>query len=283
MWGHPTARTAGRGLGGRPRRELACPCWGGACHLLCRVYAPHTLPEGWWNFKRSRAATSGQRCRVPRRVGPFITKAHETLTRRPGGSSVSVSRVRRRPGHHSPNRSRRGGSHRLRAARVASSPGIGSGDTFPEGLRSRGSSQGCFQRGSSCEPLPPRVPGHCQPPRPRLASRSAPSVRHLSVRGTEGLQASQPGTSHLSGLFRDSNPSPLPDYEPGVRGGSEVHSVTRSMSGWFSCPSPARPCSEFQLVLATLGLILSPRRRRPLRPSRACRASQLTGYLIALG
>ena len=101
--------------------------------------------------------------------------------------------------------------------------------------------------------------------------------------GTEGLQASQPGTSHLSGLFRDSNPSPLPDYEPGVRGGSEVHSVTRSMSGWFSCPAPARPYSGFQLVLATLGLILSPRRRRPLRPPRACRASQLTGYLIALG
>lgn len=77
---------------------------------------------------------------------------------------------------------------------------------------------------------------------------------------------------------------PLPDYEPGVRGVTPVHSVTQMMVlGRFSCPGPARPCSEFQLVVATLGLILFPRRRRPLRPSRACRASQLTGYLIASG
>lgn len=114
---------------------------------------------------------------------PFITKAHGTLTRRPGGSSVSVSRVRRRPAYHRPNRVRRGGSRRPRVSQVASSREAGSGSTDPEGLRSRGSTRGRFQRGSSCEPLPPRVPGHCQPPRPRFASRSAPSARHLSVRG----------------------------------------------------------------------------------------------------
>lgn len=222
----------------------------------------------------------------PAAGSPFITKAHETLTRRLA-DQVSVSRVRRRPGHHSPNRSRRGGSHRSRASRVASSSESGGGDAVPEGLRSRGSSRGCFQRGSPYEPLPPRVPGHCQPPRPRFASRSAPSARHLSVRGyrrSSGLSTrvlSYFGT--LSRLFRDSCPSPLPDYEPGVRGATEVHSVTQFMSGWFSCPGPARPCSEFQLVVAALGLILFPRRRRPLRPSRACRASQLTGYLIASG
>ena len=206
-----------------------------------------------------------------------------TLPRRPGESVVSVSRVRRRPGHHSPNRSRRGGSRRSGASQVASSLGIGSGDTYPEGLRSRGSSRGCFQRGSSYEPLPPRVPGHCQPPGPASLPEALRQPVTYPCGGTEGLRVSQPGTSHLSGLFRDSSPSPLPDYEPGVRGGSEVHSVTRSMSGWFSCPGPARPCSGFQLVLATLGLILFPRRRRPLRPPRACRASQLTGYLIASG
>lgn len=113
----------------------------------------------------------------------LTTKAHETLTRRPGESGVSVSRVRRRPGHHSPNRSRRGGSRRSGASWVASSSESGGGDAILEGLRSRGSSRGCFQRGSPCEPLPPRVPGHCQPPRPRFASRGAPSARHLSVRG----------------------------------------------------------------------------------------------------
>ena len=213
-----------------------------------------------------------------------MTKAHGTLTRRPGESVVSVSRVRHRPAYHRPNRVRRGGSRRPRFSQVASSPESGSGNADPEGLRSRGSTRGCFQRGTSVtKALPPRVPGRCQPPRPRFAPRSAPSARHSRCGGTEGLQVSQPEASHLSGLFRDSSPSPLPDYEPGVRGGSEVHSVTRSMSGWFSCPGPARPCSGFQLVLATLGLILFPRRRRPLRPPRACRASQLAGYLSASG
>ena len=115
-----------------------------------------------------------------------------------------------------------------------------------------------------------------------IAAAARPPDTFL-CRLTESLRVTQPEASHTSGLFRDSSPSPLPDYEPGVRGGSEVHSVTQFMSGWFSCPGPARPCSGFQLVLATLGLILFPRRRRPLRPPRACRASQLTGYLIALG
>ena len=113
-----------------------------------------------------------------------MTKAHGTLTRRPGGSRVSVSRVRRRPALHRPNRSRRGGSHRSRFSRVASSSEAGSGGAIPEGLRSRGSTRGCFQRGTfMTKALPPRVPGHCQPPRPRLAPRSAPSARHISVRG----------------------------------------------------------------------------------------------------
>ena len=77
---------------------------------------------------------------------------------------------------------------------------------------------------------------------------------------------------------------PLPDYEPGVRGVTPVHSVTQMMVlGRFSCPGPARPCSGFQLVVATRSLTLLLQRRRPLRPPRACRASQLTGYLSASG
>ena len=214
-----------------------------------------------------------------------MTKAHGTLTRRPGGSCVSVSRVRRRPGHHSPNRSRRGGSHRSGASQVTSSPESGGGDAIPEGLRSRGSSRGCFQRGSPYEPLPPHVPGHCQPPRPRFDHRRLRQPVTYPCGGTEGLRVSQPEASPSPRLFRDSMRPEIPRLTT-----SRACEVFRrsilspeSWGGWFSCPSPARPCSEFQLVLATLGLILFPRRRRPLRPSRACRASQLTGYLIASG
>lgn len=196
----------------------------------------------------------------------------------------SVSRVRRRPGHHSPNRSRRGGSHRSGSSWVASSSGIGSGDTFPEGLRSRGSSRGCFQRGSSCEPLPPRVPGHCQPQAlasiPEAVRQSSTCCADLPKR----FGPLNPRATPLRTVQRLFDTLPLPDYEPGVRGVTPVHSVTQMMVlGRFSCPGPARPCSGFQLVVATRSLTLLLQRRRPLRPPRACRASQLTGYLIALG
>ena len=216
---------------------------------------------------------------------PFITKAHETLTRRPGGSSVSVSRVRRRPAYHRPNRVRRGGSRRPRVSQVASSHEAGSGSADPEGLRSRGSTRGCFQRGSSCEPLPPRVPGHCQPPGPRFDRRDVLVPQAQVSAGLPRVCGSlNPRPTPLRTVQRLFDTLPLPDYEPGVRGVTPVHSVTQMMVlGRFSCPGPARPCSGFQLVLATLGLILFPRRRRPLRPPRACRASQLTGYLIASG
>lgn len=109
---------------------------------------------------RVRGAVTGRRCRVPRRVSPFITKAHETLTRRPGESVVSVSRVRRRPGRHSPNRPRRGGSHR-----TGDFPGRVTPPGSPVAIAiSKGSVGGdlpeeAFQRGAPCRAASPRVPG----------------------------------------------------------------------------------------------------------------------------
>lgn len=242
-----------------------------------RIHYPKSI-----GTSRVRGPLPAGGCRIPRLVSPFFTKVHETLTRRPGESQSQF------PAYV---------AGRLTTGRTGFEGAVPVARGFPRSRPParpavvvpipRGSVRGALLEGAFSEvalasrflltyrdtvnPLGPL----------RFPKRSV--SRHLSVRGTEGLRASQPGTSHLSGLFRDSSPSPLPDYEPGVRGGSEVHSVTRSMSGWFSCPGPARPCSGFQLVLATLGLILFPRRRRPLRPPRACRASQLTGYLSAPG
>lgn len=61
------------------------------------------------HYPKGIGTSSGSvgRCRpaLPRPAAgsPFFTKAHETLTRRPGESAVSVSRLRRRPAYHSPN------------------------------------------------------------------------------------------------------------------------------------------------------------------------------------
>lgn len=224
-------------------------------------------------------------CRIPRLVSPFITKAHETLTRRPGESCVSVPRVRRRPAHHRPNRSRRGGSHRSRASQVASSSESGSGDTVPEGLRLRGSSRGCFQRGTSMtKALPPRVSGRCQPPRACFDCRSVPVLPALLGAGLPRVCGSlNPGPTHLSGLFGDSMrpDTPHPTTSQACEGFRRSIPSPDIWVGWFSCPGPARPCSGFQLVLGPSAD--TPRLPRPLGPPRACRASQLTGYLIASG
>ena len=173
------------------------------------------------------------------------------MPRRPGESVVSVSRVRRRPGHHSPNRSRRGGSRRSRASWVASSSESGGGDAVLEGLRSRGSSRGCFQRGSSCEPLPPRVPGHCQPPEPRFDRRRASSPRHYEVRVYRRSSGHSTRGPHPLGLFRDSSTRSPP---PRLRA-----RCARGYAGPFRHPDDGAwpvqlsgPCSALQWVPACL-------------------------------
>ena len=199
-------------------------------------------PKGIRTSRALRARRWAGGRRIPRRGCPFFTKAHGALTRRSGESCVSVPRVRRRPAHHGPNRSRRDGSRRSRAARVASSSESGSGDTVPEGLRLLGSSRGCFQRGTSVvKALPPRVPGRCQPPRPASIAAAPRHPGTWQCGFTEGLRVSQPEPSHLSGLSGDSIcvPTPSPTTSQ-VCEGPAVHPVTRYVS-WLVQLS--EPCS----------------------------------------
>ena len=158
------------------------------------MYTPHTLPEGYWNLKRFWCRSPGGGRRIPRRGCPFFTKAHETLTRRPGESSC-LSFPRTLPaGSPRAIRFRRGGSHRLRdfPGRVLHpSPPVAM--AFPKGSVGGDLLKEAFQRGtrraasphvsgpvddatnrvSSCPPVP--VPSH----RPVRASRrtSGPSTR----------------------------------------------------------------------------------------------------------
>lgn len=88
-----------------------------------------------------------------------MAKAHGALTRRSGESVVSVSRVRRRPARHRPNRSRRGGS-----LRTGDFPGRGSPSISPVTVAiSKGTVGGdlpeeAFQRGA-LRAASPHVPG----------------------------------------------------------------------------------------------------------------------------
>ena len=105
---------------------------------------------------------------------------------------------------------------------------------------------------------------------PRASLRSPKGFVTPALRGA-GLPkvfgSLNPRPTPLRTVQRLFDTLPLPDYEPGVRGVTPVHSVTQMMVlGRFSCPGPARPCSGFQLVVATRSLTLLLQRRRPLRP-----------------
>lgn len=186
----------------------------------------------------------------PAAGGPFITKAHETLTRRLGESCISVSRLPLRPAYHGPN----GLVEAVPIARgLAGSrppPGRAVVVPFPKGSVCGPLLEGAFSEVALAsrfllayrDTVNPQdlasTPEDVRPP--RTFSAGLPKVFGLSTRGPHPLVCSE--------TLRHAAP---PRLRARYRGATPVHSVTQKMViGWFSCPSPARPCSESRLVLA---------------------------------
>jgi len=122
---------------------------------------------------------------------------------------------------------------------------------FPKGSVREALPEGAFSEVARASRFLPAYRDTVNP----LGPASLPeAVRH--PRTCVEVHRSAPGLStrgpHPLGLSGDSSIRfPSPDYEPGWRGVPPVHPVTQMMViGWFSCPSPARPCSESRLVLA---------------------------------
>ena len=146
-------------------------------------------------------------------------QAHETLTRHPGGSSVSVSRVRRRQARHKPS----GLEGAVPIARGTSKAGL-AGSRLPmaaavsKGLIDVDLPEEAFQRGTPCGAASPHVPGPVDdvagalPVYLRSSSTSHCPVR--AFRRTSGPSTHGPTPSPTT----ETRLAALPDYEPGIRG-----------------------------------------------------------------
>ena len=186
-----------------------------------------------------------------------MTKAHGTLTRRPGGSCVSVFRVRHlRLSTHLKSPQRRipslEGLPRPRAP-----PESASGVAFSNGVGWRGPSQGSVSARNPCGQL-------------LLTSRDLAIVPRDPLRvSVRPVTLSLDGAG-LPGAVRALNPSPTPDgitetRQPatppprlrarfGVRGGTEVHSILRLKGDWqIQLSGPCGPYSGGRLVLDPSG------------------------------
>lgn len=98
-------------------------------------------------------------CRIPRQVSPFITKAHETLTRRPGESDLSFPRTSpARPPQPEPVPKGRFPSHGDFPGRVTP-PGSPVAAAISKGSVGGDLPEEAFQRGAPCRAASPRVPG----------------------------------------------------------------------------------------------------------------------------
>ena len=139
-----------------------------------------------------------------------MTKAHETLTRRPGGSSVSVSRVRRRQARHKPS----GLEGAVPIARGTPKAGL-TGSRLPmaaavsKGLIDVDLPEEAFQRGAPCGAASPHVPGPVDdvtnrvsgcPPVPVPSHCPVRASRRTSGPSTRGPTSSTTSETRLAAL-----------------------------------------------------------------------------------
>lgn len=152
----------------------------------------------------------------PTAGSPFITKAHETLTRRPGESVVSVHRLRhlgltthpKSPQRRIPSLEGFPVSYPIRVRQWCGIPEGG-----PAG---RDLLKEAFQRGTLAGSFPSRLGTRQSCRGTRFEYPSGPSPCHSTVQ----VYLSRPGSQPEPYARRDHGDSsasgPLPDYEPGL-------------------------------------------------------------------
>ena len=145
------------------------------------------------------------------------------MTRRPGGSSVSVYRVRRRQARHKPS----GLEGAVPIARGTSKPGL-TGSRLPmaaavsKGLIDVDLPEEAFQRGAPCGAASPHVPGPVDDVTNRVSGcPPVPVPSALSCAGfSANLGAFNP-RSYIIDDIGDSFGGPTPNYEPGASGNTQ--------------------------------------------------------------
>lgn len=165
----------------------------------------------------ARWPTCRRRLPRPAAVCPFITKAHETLTRRLGESVVSVSRVRRRSARHRPNGPE--GTVPVAQGLPGSRPPPVRAVAWPF---PKGSVRGALPEGAFSEVARTSrfLPAYRDTVNPQARASIPEAVRHPRTyvevyRSASSLSTREP---HPLGLFRDSSTrSPSPTTSQVVR------------------------------------------------------------------
>lgn len=213
-----------------------------------------------------------------------MTEAHETLTRRPGGSRVSVFRVRHlRLSTHLKSPQRRIPSlEGLTRPRAPS--GSASGVAFSDEVGWRVPSQGSVSARNPCGQLLLTSRDQAIVPRDPLRVSVRPVTLSLDGAGLPGPSGLSTRALRPTGSRRLVSQRPPPRLRArfGVRGTlRSIPSSALKAIGRSSYPGPAGRIAV--VGLSWIPLADTPEHLRPPRPSRTRKASRLTGYLNASG